>query len=89
MAAAGASVDGGRASNTPSYCTPSGGEEAFLIEEEEEEVEEEEEEVLYHQRKRGRGGGSGRRKKMSSVSEQEVGVSDSFGVSSYQVNLLF
>ncbi|XP_028255455.1 zinc finger and BTB domain-containing protein 22b [Parambassis ranga] len=83
-AAAGASVDGGGASNTPSYCTPSGGEEAFLIEEEEEEVEEEEEEVLYHQRKRGRGGGSGRRKKMSSVLEQEVGVSDSFGVSSYQ-----
>ncbi|XP_020514697.3 zinc finger and BTB domain-containing protein 22b isoform X1 [Labrus bergylta] len=83
-AAAGASVDGGGASNTPSYCTPSGGEEGFLIEEEEEEVEEEEEEVLYHQRKRGRGGGSGRRKKMSSLSEQEVGVSDSFGVSSYQ-----
>ncbi|KAM9839028.1 zinc finger and BTB domain-containing protein 22b [Aulostomus maculatus] len=83
-AAAGASVEGGGASNTPSYCTPSGGEEAFLIEEEEEEVEEEEEEVLYHQKKRGRGGGSGRRKKMSSVSEQAVGVSDSFGVSSYQ-----
>ncbi|XP_035477154.2 zinc finger and BTB domain-containing protein 22b [Scophthalmus maximus] len=91
-AAAGASSgDGGMAtSNTPSYCTPSGGEEAFLIEEEEEEeVEEEEEEeevVMYHQRKRGGrgGGGSGRRKKISSVSEQEVGVSDSFGVSSYQ-----
>lgn len=82
-AAAGSAVDGGRASNTPSYCTPSGGEEALLIEEEEEDMEEEEEEV-YHQRKRGRGGGSGRRK-MSSVSEQEVGVSDSFGVSSYQV----
>uniref|UniRef100_A0A3P9JUQ4 Zinc finger and BTB domain containing 22b n=1 Tax=Oryzias latipes TaxID=8090 RepID=A0A3P9JUQ4_ORYLA len=82
-AAAGSAVDGGRASNTPSYCTPSGGEEALLIEEEEEDMEEEEEEV-YHQRKRGRGGGSGRRKKMSSVSEQEVGVSDSFGVSSYQ-----
>ncbi|XP_041823079.1 zinc finger and BTB domain-containing protein 22b [Melanotaenia boesemani] len=81
-AGAGASVDGGRASNTPSYCTPSGGEEAFLIEEEEEEVEEEEEDVMYHQRKRG--GGSRRRKKRSSVSEQEVGVSDSFGVSSYQ-----
>uniref|UniRef100_A0A3Q3BGY5 Zinc finger and BTB domain containing 22b n=2 Tax=Kryptolebias marmoratus TaxID=37003 RepID=A0A3Q3BGY5_KRYMA len=78
-AAVGALVDGGRASNTPSYCTPSG-EEALLIEEEEDE---EEEEVLYHQRKRGRGG-SGRRKKSSSVSEQEVGVSDSFGVSSYQ-----
>lgn len=85
-AAAGASVDLGRASNTPSYCTPSGGEEAYLNEEEEEDVEEEEEEVvLYHQRKRRRGGGSGRRKKMSSASEQEVGVSDSFGVSSYQV----
>ncbi|XP_068566938.1 zinc finger and BTB domain-containing protein 22b [Cebidichthys violaceus] len=93
-AAAGASADGGGASNTPSYCTPSGGEEAFLIEEEEEEEEEEEveqeeeeeeEEVMYHQRKRGRGGGgSRRRKKMSSASEQEVGVSDSFGVSSYQ-----
>uniref|UniRef100_A0A3B4GR11 Zinc finger and BTB domain containing 22 n=1 Tax=Pundamilia nyererei TaxID=303518 RepID=A0A3B4GR11_9CICH len=85
-AATGASGDGGGANNTPSYCTPSGGEEAFLIEEEEE-AEEEEEEVLYHQRKRGStggGGGSGRRKKMSSVSEQEVGVSDSFGVSSYQ-----
>ncbi|CAJ1083033.1 LOW QUALITY PROTEIN: zinc finger and BTB domain-containing protein 22-like [Xyrichtys novacula] len=83
-AAAGASVDGGGASNTPSYCTPSGGEEGFLIEEEDEEAEEEEEEVLYHQRKRVRRGGSGRRKKTSSVSEQEVGVSDSFGVSSYQ-----
>uniref|UniRef100_A0A3Q2PBX9 Zinc finger and BTB domain containing 22b n=1 Tax=Fundulus heteroclitus TaxID=8078 RepID=A0A3Q2PBX9_FUNHE len=83
-AAGGASLDGGRASNTPSYCTPSGGEEALLIEEEEEEAEEEEEEVMYHQRKRGRGGGSGRRKKVSSVLEQEVGVSDSFGVSSYQ-----
>ncbi|KAK5854721.1 hypothetical protein PBY51_004893 [Eleginops maclovinus] len=83
-AAAGAPADGGRASNTPSYCTPSGGEEAFLIEEEEDDLEEEEEEVMYHQRKREREGGSGRRKKMSSVSEQEVGVSDSFGVSSYQ-----
>ncbi|KAM8841132.1 zinc finger and BTB domain-containing protein 22b [Spinachia spinachia] len=81
-AAGGASVDGGGASNTPRYCTRSGGEEAFLIEEEEEE---EEEDVLYHQRKRGRGvGGSGRRKKMGSAPEQEVGVSDSFGVSSYQ-----
>ncbi|XP_029023600.1 zinc finger and BTB domain-containing protein 22b [Betta splendens] len=77
-AAAGASVDGGVASNTP-YCTPSGGEEAFLIEEEEEE-----EELFHHQRKRGQGVGSRRRKKMSSASEQEVGVSDSFGVSSYQ-----
>uniref|UniRef100_A0A096M4W5 Zinc finger and BTB domain containing 22b n=1 Tax=Poecilia formosa TaxID=48698 RepID=A0A096M4W5_POEFO len=40
--------------------------------------------LMYHHRKRGRGGGSGRRKKVSSVLEQEVGVSDSFGVSSYQ-----
>ncbi|XP_056154046.1 zinc finger and BTB domain-containing protein 22b [Lampris incognitus] len=83
-ALAGTSGEEGGANNTPGYCTPSGGEEAFLIEEEEEEVEEEEEEVLYHQRKRRRGGGSGKRKKMSSTSEQEVGVSDSFGVSSYQ-----
>ncbi|MED6268480.1 hypothetical protein CHARACLAT_022835 [Characodon lateralis] len=83
-AAGGASLDGGRASNTPSYCTPSGAEEALLIEEEEEEAEEEEEEVMYHQRKRGRVRGSSRRKKVSSVLEQEVGVSDSFGVSSYQ-----
>ncbi|XP_061597371.1 zinc finger and BTB domain-containing protein 22b isoform X2 [Cololabis saira] len=85
-AAAAPSLDGGRASNTPSYCTPSGGEEPFLIEEEE--VEEEEEEALYQQRKRGgRGGGGGgsrRRKKTNSMLEQEFGVSDSFGVSSYQ-----
>ncbi|KAG7235011.1 hypothetical protein INR49_003422, partial [Caranx melampygus] len=58
----------------------------FLIEEDEEDVEEEEEEVLYPPRKRGRGGGSGRRKKTISVSEQEVGVSASFGVSSYQLS---
>ncbi|XP_034016835.1 zinc finger and BTB domain-containing protein 22b [Thalassophryne amazonica] len=82
-AVAGPSADDGGQSNTPSYCTPSGGEEAFLVEEEEEEIEEEEEEeVLYHQRKRGRGEGSGRRKKI--MPEQGVGVSDSFGVSSYQ-----
>ncbi|CAL8396531.1 unnamed protein product [Gadus morhua 'NCC'] len=74
----GASGEGGGANTTPSYCTPSGGEEAFLIEEEEEE----EEEVTYHQRKR-LGGGGGRRRK-GSACEQEVGVSDSFGVSSYQ-----
>lgn len=85
-AAAGTSVDGGGASLTPSYCGPSGGEEAFLNEEEEEDAEGEEE-VLYHQRKRRRGGGSGRRKKTSSAPDQEVGVSDSFGVSSYQVSL--
>lgn len=78
-ATAGTSVDGGVASQTSSYCAPSGGEE------EEEDVEEEEE-VLYHQRKRRRGVGSGRRKKTSSAPDQEVGVSDSFGVSSYQVS---
>ncbi|XP_072304311.1 zinc finger and BTB domain-containing protein 22-like [Eucyclogobius newberryi] len=81
-AATSASGDGAGSSHTSSYCTPSGGEEAFLIEEEEEE--EEEEEIMYHQRKRARVGGSARRKKTSSLSEQEVGVSDSFGVSSYQ-----
>ncbi|KAK7899336.1 hypothetical protein WMY93_020189 [Mugilogobius chulae] len=79
-----ASGDGAGSSHTPSYCTPSGGEEAFLIEEEEDEEEEEEEERMYHQRKKVRVGGSARRKKTSSISEQEVGVSDSFGVSSYQ-----
>lgn len=78
-ATAGASVDGGVASQTSGYCAPSGGEE-------EEEDGEEEEEVLYHQRKRRRGVGSGRRKKTSSAPDQEVGVSDSFGVSSYQVS---
>lgn len=78
-ATAGTSVDGGVASQTPSYCAPSGGEE------EEEDVEEEEE-VLYHPRKRRRAVGSGRRKKTSSAPDQEVGVSDSFGVSSYQVS---
>uniref|UniRef100_A0A672I303 Zinc finger and BTB domain containing 22b n=1 Tax=Salarias fasciatus TaxID=181472 RepID=A0A672I303_SALFA len=73
----------GPACNTPSYCTPSGGEEEDE-EVEDEEEEEEEEVVLYQHRKRGREGGSWRRKKTSSLSEQEVGVSDSFGVSSYQ-----
>nr|XP_023686288.1 zinc finger and BTB domain-containing protein 22-like [Paramormyrops kingsleyae]XP_023686289.1 zinc finger and BTB domain-containing protein 22-like [Paramormyrops kingsleyae] len=74
-AAAGASGDGA-INSTPSYCTPSGGDESFLIEEDDED-----EELLYP-RKQERG--SGRRKKTSSVSDQEVGVSDSFGVSSYQ-----
>uniref|UniRef100_A0A8C6UC87 Zinc finger and BTB domain containing 22b n=1 Tax=Neogobius melanostomus TaxID=47308 RepID=A0A8C6UC87_9GOBI len=82
-AATSALGDGPGSSNTPSYCAPSGGEEAFLIEEDEEE-EEEEEEMMYLQRKRARVGGSARRKKTGSMSEQEVGVSDSFGVSSYQ-----
>ncbi|XP_053717818.1 zinc finger and BTB domain-containing protein 22b [Synchiropus splendidus] len=74
-----AAAEGGRPSNTPSYCTPSGGEEAFLIEEEEDE---EDEEVLFQQKKRARG--SAKRKKAASASEQVMGVSDSFGVSSYQ-----
>ncbi|XP_030644659.1 zinc finger and BTB domain-containing protein 22b [Chanos chanos] len=77
MASTGTGGEGGEHS-TPNYCTPSGGEEALLIEEEDEE---EEEELLYP-RKQERG--SGRRKKTASVSDQEVGVSDSFGVSSYQ-----
>ncbi|XP_068603721.1 zinc finger and BTB domain-containing protein 22b [Brachionichthys hirsutus] len=85
-AAAGAAGDGGGgggARDTPSYCTPSGGEEAFLHRGG---GEGEEEELMYHQRKAGRGGGGGgrRRKKSISASEQEVGVSDRFGVSSYQ-----
>lgn len=61
--------------STPTYCTPSGGEEGFLIEEEEDD------ELLFS-RKREREGG--KRKNSTSVSDQEVGVSDSFGVSSYQ-----
>ncbi|XP_061123888.1 zinc finger and BTB domain-containing protein 22b [Syngnathus typhle] len=65
---------GGVASNTPSYCTPSG-EEALMIEGRDEDDEGEEEEV-YQQKLRG----GGRMKKL----EEEVGVSDSFGVSSYQ-----
>ncbi|KAM9824833.1 zinc finger and BTB domain-containing protein 22b [Neosynchiropus ocellatus] len=74
-----AAAEGGGPSNTPGYCTPSGGEEAFLIEEDEDE---EDDEVLFQQKKRGRG--SAKRKKTGSASDQVVGVSDSFGVSSYQ-----
>ncbi|XP_055732256.1 zinc finger and BTB domain-containing protein 22-like [Salvelinus fontinalis] len=74
-AAAGAAGQEG-VNATPSYCTPSGAEEAFLIEEEDEE---EEEELMYHRKQ-----GSSRRKRTTSVSDQEVGVSDRFGVSSYQ-----
>jgi len=70
----------GGANTTPSYCTPSGREEAFLIEEDEEE----EEVYHHHQRKRGGGGGGDGRRKESAC-EQEAGVADSFGVSSYQV----
>ena len=84
-AAAGTPADGGGARLTPSYCGPSAGEEAFLNEEEEEDVEGEEE-VLFHQRKRRRGAGGGRRKKAGAAPDQEAGVSDSFGVSSYQVS---
>ncbi|XP_064204992.1 zinc finger and BTB domain-containing protein 22b [Anguilla rostrata] len=80
--ASGGAGEGGL-NSTPSYCTPSGGEEGFLIEEEDEEQEEEEEEeLLLYPRKQERG--SSRRKKAASVPEQEAGVSDSFGVSSYQ-----
>lgn len=71
-AAAGAAGQEG-VNATPSYCTPSGAEEAFLIEEEEEE------ELPFQRKQR-----SSRRKQTTSVSDQEVGVSDSFGVSSYQ-----
>ncbi|XP_043089085.1 zinc finger and BTB domain-containing protein 22-like [Puntigrus tetrazona] len=62
--------------STPTYCMPSGGEEGFMIEEDEEDDDE-----LLFPRKRDRGG---KRKVATSVSDQEVGVSDSFGVSSYQ-----
>ncbi|XP_077405467.1 zinc finger and BTB domain-containing protein 22b [Vanacampus margaritifer] len=76
---AGGGGSGGVTGDTPSYCTPSG-EEAFMIGEgEEEEEEEEDEDEEYQQKKRGC-----RRKKSNSASEEEVGVSDSFGVSSYQ-----
>ncbi|KAJ8000083.1 hypothetical protein DPEC_G00201170 [Dallia pectoralis] len=74
--ATGASGEGG-VNSTRSYCTPSR-EEAFLIEEDDEA---EEGELLYD-RKPERG--SGKRKKLTPFADQEVGVSDSFGVSSYQ-----
>ncbi|XP_076865673.1 zinc finger and BTB domain-containing protein 22b isoform X2 [Brachyhypopomus gauderio] len=77
MATTGAAGDGGMHS-TPNYCMPSGREEAFLIEEEDEDDDDE----LLYPRKRERG--SSRRKKYTPASDQEVGVSDSFGVSSYQ-----
>ncbi|XP_018601163.2 zinc finger and BTB domain-containing protein 22b isoform X1 [Scleropages formosus] len=75
MATTGMSGDGAT-NSTSSYCTPSGGDEGFLIEEDEEDEE------LMYTRKQERG--SGRRKKNTSVSDQEAGVSDSFGVSSFQ-----
>ncbi|KAA0710065.1 Zinc finger and BTB domain-containing protein 22 [Triplophysa tibetana] len=61
--------------STPTYCTPSGGEEGFLLEEEEDD------ELLFSRNREREGG---KRKNSTSVSDQEVGVSDSFGVSSYQ-----
>ncbi|XP_056598006.1 zinc finger and BTB domain-containing protein 22b [Triplophysa dalaica] len=61
--------------STPTYCTPSGGEEGFLMEEEEDD------ELLFSRNREREGG---KRKNSTSVSDQEVGVSDSFGVSSYQ-----
>ncbi|KAL0962366.1 hypothetical protein UPYG_G00339160 [Umbra pygmaea] len=76
-AATGASGDVG-VNSTRSYCTPTE-EEAFLIEEEDDETEDGE---LLYERKAERG--SGKRKKTTSIPDQEVGVSDSFGVSSYQ-----
>ncbi|KAL0167285.1 hypothetical protein M9458_039129, partial [Cirrhinus mrigala] len=69
-------VGEGAVHSTPTYCMPSGGEEGFMIEEDEEDDDE-----LLFPRKRDRGG---KRKVVTSVSDQEVGVSDSFGVSSYQ-----
>ncbi|KAI4898294.1 hypothetical protein NFI96_033500 [Prochilodus magdalenae] len=73
----GTAGDGGMHS-TPNYCMPSSREETFLIEEEDEE---DDDELLYH-RKQERG--SSRRKKSIPVSDQEMGESDSFGVSSFQ-----
>lgn len=76
MASTGTVGDGGMHS-TPNYCMPSSQEDAFLIDEEEEEDEE-----LVYPRKQEQG--SGRRKKPTPASDQDMGVSDSFGVSSYQ-----
>ncbi|RXN25028.1 zinc finger and BTB domain-containing 22-like protein [Labeo rohita] len=66
----------GAVHSTPTYCMPSGGEEGFMIEEDEEDDDE-----LLFPRKRDRGA---KQKVATSISDQEVGVSDSFGVSSYQ-----
>lgn len=76
MASSGSTGDGGLHS-TPNYCMPSSREDTFLIDEEEEEDDE-----LVYPRKQEQG--SSRRKKSTSASDQEMGVSDSFGVSSYQ-----
>lgn len=76
MAGTGAVGEGGIHS-TPNYCMPSSREDGFLIDEEEEE----DEEPVYPRKQEQ---GSGRRKKSAPASDQEMGVSDSFGVSSYQ-----
>lgn len=82
-ASTGNTGEGQGLNSTSSYCAPSGGEEAFLIEEDEDEEDEGvEEEDLMYSRKQERG--SNRRKKALSGCDQGVGVSDSFGVSSYQ-----
>ncbi|XP_052389816.1 zinc finger and BTB domain-containing protein 22 isoform X2 [Carassius gibelio] len=69
-------VGEGAIHSTPTYCMPSGGEEGFMIEEDEED----DDELLFHRKRDQRG----KQKCAASASDQEVGVSDSFGVSSYQ-----
>ncbi|XP_059365010.1 zinc finger and BTB domain-containing protein 22b isoform X2 [Carassius carassius] len=69
-------VGEGATHSTPTYCMPSGGEEGFMIEEDEED----DDELLFHRKRDQRG----KQKCAASASNQEVGVSDSFGVSSYQ-----
>lgn len=79
MAGTGAAGDGG-VHSTPNYCMPSSREDAFLIDEEEEDEEEDEE--LVYPRKQDQS--TSRRKKPTLSSDLDMGVSDSFGVSSYQ-----
>lgn len=79
-AASTGTVGDGGIHSTPNYCMPSSREDAFLIDEEEDE-EDEEDELMYPRKLEQ---GSGRRKKPMPTSDQEMGVSDSFGVSSYQ-----
>uniref|UniRef100_A0A8C1VCW9 Zinc finger and BTB domain-containing protein 22-like n=1 Tax=Cyprinus carpio TaxID=7962 RepID=A0A8C1VCW9_CYPCA len=69
-------VGEGAVHSTPTYCMPSGGEEGFMIEEDEED----DDELLFHRKRDQRG----KQKCAASASDQGVGVSDSFGVSSYQ-----
>ncbi|XP_015462315.3 zinc finger and BTB domain-containing protein 22b [Astyanax mexicanus] len=77
MVTTGAAGDGTEHS-TSNYCMPSSRGETFLIEEDDDEDDFE----LLYPRKPERG--SSRRKKSIPVSDQEMGESDSFGVSSYQ-----